>query len=468
MEYSYSKFTGVIEENIKKGILKPGDKLPSARSIKTAYQLSISSVQSGYDYLIFKGLVKSVPRLGYFVNYQPSKTSIDNQADFKAIPQDPVFRENVLFTSQKRQNNDITSFNAAVPSDLLIPQKLVLRTMQEVIREKGAALLRYYPTQGKEELRELISKRSALHGAQVNPDELIITDGALQALYIALSATTNPNDIIAVESPCVFSVLEIVANLKLRTVEIPVRSSTGFDTGFLADACQKNDIKAILVTPNFHNPTGVLQSDATKQEIYNIASSRTIAIIENDIYGDLYFTPQRPVNIRNYDRLGLVITVSSFSKSLAPGIRLGWLAAGRYFSKAERLKFSLGRSVSPFNQEVVTKLISGSGYDRHLRRFRSQLELQAMKIVNHFNLYFPDSAYTSFPQGGYSIWTQLTSETDMISFYKNCEKYGLRFTPGNTFSFTDTYNSCFRTVFAARLTSDGLDAIKKAGNTLAL
>lgn len=462
-EYKYSVFTAVLEENINNGILKPGDKL---RNISKEYNLSISSVQSGYDYLVFKGLVKSLPRSGYVVNRQTGKIPLESAIALSPIPINSFFRENIIQTSHRKQHTEIASLNAAVPSDFLIPQKLVLTTMQQVIREKGAALLRYYPTNGTEELRELLTKRSALHGAAMQKDEILITDGALQALYIALAVTTNPNDIIAVESPCVFSVLEVIANLRLRTIEIPVHNSHGFDTDYLKNVCNKNAVKAIVVTPNFHNPTGIMMSDEKKKEIYTIASFHNIPIIENDIYGDLYFSGSRPTNIRNFDTDGLVITFSSFSKTIAPGIRLGWLAAGRYFQETERLKFSLGRSVSPLNQEVIAKILSTSGYDRHLRLFRRHLERQAVQLVHQINTYFPENTYTSTPQGGYSIWTKLPAETDMNFFHKTCEKFGINFTPGTTFSFTNNYDHCFRAVFSQYITSENLDSIKKIGNSL--
>lgn len=463
-DYRYRKFTDEIEKNIAEGLLKPGDRLPSVRKIKSEYQLSTSSVQNGYDYLVYKGLVKSLPRSGYSVSFQLKQALDDFKSDMQVIPRDAVFRENILVTSHQRHHHESTHLNAAVPSDFLIPQKLVLRTMQQMIREKGAALLRYYPSNGSEELRRLISRRSALHGAWVQQEEIIVTDGALQALYIALAVTTQPNDIIAIESPCVFSVLEIIANLRLRTVEIPVRNNTGIDAELMKEVCQKNDIRAIVVTPNFHNPTGILMTDEAKKQLYDIASSQDIPIIENDVYGDLYFSGTRPSTIRNFDIHGLVITVSSFSKSLAPGIRLGWLSAGRYFLQAERMKFALGRSVSPLNQEVIIKLLSGSSYDRHLRTFRRKLEQNAIRLAGHFNQYFPDTVMTTVPKGGYSLWTQLEPDRDMALWYKTAEKFGVSFTPGHTFSFTDTYDHCFRTVFSGHLTPESFEAIEKIGN----
>ncbi|MFC7523093.1 PLP-dependent aminotransferase family protein [Parapedobacter sp. GCM10030251] len=466
-DYRYSVFTSSIEAKITTGVLKPGDKLPSVRRIKEEYNLSTSSVQSGYDYLVFKGLVMSIPRSGYVVAAQTKKISGEPQIDLPPIPRDPIFRENVILTSNIKQHAEFASLNAATPSDFFVPQKLVLRTMQQVIREKGAALLRYYPTNGTDELRELLTRRSAGHGARVQPEELLITDGALQALYIALAITTTPNDIIAVESPCVFSVLEVIANLRLRTIEIPVRNKEGFDTDYLKNVCDKNAVKAIVLTPNFHNPTGLLLTDERKKEVLAIASHHHIPIIENDVYGDLYFRNPRPSNIRNFDTSGSVITFSSFSKTIAPGIRLGWMAAGRFLSKAERMKFSLGRSVSPLNQEVIAKLLGSATYDRHLRTFRRELERQAIQLAGQFSSYFPENTYTEIPQGGYSIWNKLSADVDMQGFYKSCETLGIHFTPGTTFSFTDAYDHCFRTIFSQRITAASIDAIKTLGCSLA-
>lgn len=237
-DYKYKIFTSVIEENINKGLLKPGDYLPSVRNIKQEYNLSTSSVQSGYDYLVFKGLVTSLPRQGYIVTNH-TLTANEPYPIPDPVSRDPVFKENILLTSGTGRHSEFTPLNVAAPSDLMVPQKLLLRTMQKVIKEKGAALLRYYPANGSEQLRDALSRRSARHGAIINPDEILITDGALQALYIALAATTDPGDIVAVESPCVFSVLEVIASLHLKAIEIPVSYKDGFDIGYLENACKR-------------------------------------------------------------------------------------------------------------------------------------------------------------------------------------------------------------------------------------
>ncbi|NIF04804.1 PLP-dependent aminotransferase family protein [Chryseobacterium sp. Tr-659] len=459
--YKYEIFTAAIEEQIRKGIIKAKTRLPSVRDIKERYRLSTSSVQSGYEYLMMKGLVESSPRSGYFAADIQVENIPEIKADLPPVVRDEVFMKNMVLTS--RRSSEFSSFHHAVPGDLLIPQKLILRTMQEVIREKGASLLRYYPSNGLEALRRSIADQMAVYGSVFNPDELIITDGALQALTIALKSVTKTGDVIAVDSPCVFSVLEVISHLGLKVIEIPIHYRNGFDTEYFQKACTENDIRALVTTPNFHNPTGILMSDEVKKEILEIAEKHQLCIIENDIYSDLYFGDRRPQNIQSFDKKGLVMTYSSFSKTLAPGIRLGWLYAGKFYSKSERAKFALGRSVAPVYQELMLKLLEGSSYERHLRTFRKKLNLQADQVLEVLRNSFPEGSYFHRPEGGYSIWGQLPEPINMHRFYQYCEEQRVLFTPGDTFSFTDRYHHHFRIVFAERITSESFILLENAG-----
>lgn len=462
--YKYELFTRFIEEQINKGILQSGDRLPSVREVKRRYYLSTSSVQSGYEHLIIKGLVESRPRTGYFIARFQKEDVPEIRTSLLPVAKDRVFTKNVMLTSARGKPSESSSFNAAAPGDLLVAQKLILRTMQEVIREKGASLLRYYPSDGLSELKNEIARHMRLYGCLFNPEELIITDGALQALTIALGAVTRSGDVVAVESPCVFSVLETIKSLDLKIIEIPVHYRNGFDTEYLKKVCMQNSIKAVVLTPNFHNPTGILMSDDAKKEVLNIALEYQVPIIENDIYGDLYFGEKRPSCIESFDTTGLVMTFSSYSKTLAPGIRLGWLHAGKFFSRSERLRFGLGRSVSPVYQELILKLLQKNAYERHLRSFRKKLNEQAFQLLDALRKFFPENSYFHRPQGGYSIWGQLPKETDMKAFYGYCERNRILFTPGATFSLTDEYSHHFRIVFAECVNSESFALLENAGN----
>lgn len=461
--YKFEAFTSDIEKSIRDGIYKPGHKLPSVRDLQKQYHTSISTIQNGYEHLIIIGLVTSIPKSGYYVTV-PSNPKKENISQNNPIIRDSVFEKNIGLTTSSREEKRLVEFNVATPGDLLISQKLLLRTMQHMIREKGVGLLRYYPANGSEDLKANIVKHAAGYQTRINTNELLITDGALQALFIALSTVCDAGDIIAVESPCVFSILEVIRVLKLKVIEIPVDVVDGFDVDFLKKACRNNNIKAVIITPNFHNPIGILLSDAIKKDLVDFIQQNNIAVIENDIYGDLNFSGKRPSTLRSYDESGLVMTYSSYAKTLAPGIRLGWLAAGRFFKRAEQIKFSMGSTVSPIYQETVNRLLSTNSYDRHLRAFRIQLAKNAHFTINLLSEHFPKETFIISPTGGYNIWVKLPDYVDMNNFYNQCERIGVKFTPGYTFSFSSMFANNFRIVFADKYSLLKIKALELVGD----
>ncbi|PYF77080.1 aminotransferase-like domain-containing protein [Pedobacter nutrimenti] len=464
--YKFEVFTAVIEKQIREGILKPGQKLPSIRELKDQYQTSISTIQNGYEHLVIRGLVESIPKSGYYVRSRPDIAAPQVKTKKLPVVRDAIFKHHLGLTTSLRSGQKFSEFNVTAPGDLLIPQKLLLRTMQQVIRAQGANLLRYYPPGGSIELKDQIIKRAVAYQTIIDPAELLITDGALQALYIALASVCNAGDVIALESPCVFSVLEVIKVLQLKVIEIPVDLRTGFDVDFLKKACQNNTIKAVVITPNFHNPTGLSLNDDQKQNLLVVARHYHIPIIENDIYGDLNFSGLRPSTIKSLDDSGLVLSYSSYAKTLAPGLRLGWLAAGKFTQRAEQIKFAMGSTVSPVYQETITRLLSTSSYDRHVRAFRMQLARNAYLAISLLAEYFPEKTVIATPSGGYNLWVKLPDTTDVPHFYQQCEKIGIRFTPGYTFSFSGAFDKHFRLVFADKFSAKKIEAIKLAGQQL--
>ncbi len=464
--YKFEIFTAVIEKNIKEGIFKPGHKLPSVREIREQYHISMNTVQNGYEHLMIIGLVESVPKSGYYVSNKLETEREVMKPKHVPVVRDAIFENHLALTTSLRMGKKIAEFNVAAPGDVLMPQKLLLRTIQQVVREQGAGLLRYYPSNGLPALKDNIVKRAAYYQTIINPNELTITDGALQALYIALAAVCNAGEVVAVESPCVFSVLEVIRVLKLKVIEIPTDLKSGFDSDFFRKACEKNAVKAVIITPNFHNPTGIMLSDEQKVKVLTVAQEYNVAIIENDIYGDLHFHGHRPTTIKSFDDSGLVLTYSSYAKTLAPGIRLGWLSAGKFMERAEQIKFALGSTVSPLYQETVNRLLSGSTYDRHVRAFRMQLAKNAYVAINLIATHFPENTYLIPPSGGYNLWVKMPDKTDMEYFYEQCEKIRVRFTPGYTFSFSNTYHKYFRMVIADTFSAKRMEAIKLLGKQL--
>jgi len=463
--YKFEIFTFDIEKNIRDGIYKPGHRLPSVRDLQKQYSTSISTIQNGYEHLIILGLVISVPKSGYFVATTVNQKT-ENILEYPPVVRDAIFEKNVELITSTRGDKKLVEFNVATPGDLIISQKLLLRTMQNIIREKGAGLLRYYPTNGLHELKDNVIKHAAGYQTRINVQELLITDGALQALYIALSAICVAGDVVAVESPCVFSILEVIRVLNLKVIEVPADLVNGFDVDFFKKACLKNKIKAVIITPNFNNPTGILLSDEIKKELVKVIQQHDVAVIENDIYGDLNFSGKRPSTLRTYDETGLVVTYSSYAKTLAPGIRLGWLATGRFLKQAEQIKFSMGSTVSPIYQETVNRLLDTSSYDRHIRAFRMQLSKNAYFTINLLAEHFPKGTFVVPPSGGYNLWVKLPNNIDMKNFYQQCERIGIKFTPGQTFSFSNMFANHFRLVFADKYSALKINALEQLGKLI--
>jgi DNA-binding transcriptional MocR family regulator len=462
--YRYEEIAAVIEGDIRAGRYRPGHKLPSVRALKEKYRSSTSTVQKVYEELIIQGLAVNVPKSGYYVSRTANEVTSGAAGEGLPPVRDAQFVQHLAeITSSGLSHHALAEFNVAAPGDLLLPQKLILRTMQQVIREQGAGLLRYYPSNGAPALREHIVKRAAGYNTPLRADELIITDGALQALYISLASVCKAGDLIAVESPCVFSVLETARTLQLQVVEIPIDPTSGLDIDHFKRISAGMAVKAIVVTPNFQNPTGTLLTDPQKKYLLEIAQARDIAVIENDIYGDLYFSGSRPNTIRSFDESGLVFTYASYSKTLAAGIRLGWLSPGRYFQKAEQIKFSLGSTVSPIYQETVSKLLTATTYERHIRAFRAKLARQASHTISLLKAHFPAGMQLSVPAGGYHLWAALPDNVNMKAFYAACSRIGVRFTPGHIFSNAGAYRQCFRLVFADQYTREKERAIRLAG-----
>ncbi|WP_158798781.1 PLP-dependent aminotransferase family protein [Pedobacter sp. L105] len=463
--YRFEIFTANIEKNIRNGIYKPGDKLPSVRDLKKQYHTSVTTIQNGYEHLIILGLVISIPKSGYYV---AAPANQKKEIQDNPVVRDAIFERNIDLITSSRGEKKLVEFNVAMPGDLIISQKLLLRTMQNIVREKGVGLLRYYPASGSEDLKTNIIKHAAGYETKLSLQELLITDGALQALYIALSSVCDAGDIVAVESPCIFSILEVIRVLKLKVIEVPVNLMNGFDVDFLKKACEKNKIKALVITPNFHNPTGILLSDEVKKELVEVIQKHHVAVIENDIYGDLNFSGKRPSTLRSYDESGLVITYTSYAKTLAPGIRLGWLAAGKFLKQAEQIKFSMGSTVSPIYQETVNRLLSTNSYSRHLRAFNRQLSKNAYFTINLLAQHFPEGTFVVPPPGGYNLWVRMPDHLDMNNFYTQCERMGIKFTPGYTFSFSGRFANNFRIVFADQYSPVKIKALERFGKAVSI
>jgi DNA-binding transcriptional MocR family regulator len=342
---------------------------------------------------------------------------------------------------------DVVPLGAAVPSPALLPTERLNRSLRLVARSAGGIGVSYDAPPGCLPLRRQIARRAVEHGCALGPDDLITTIGCMEALHLAIRAVTRAGDTVAVESPIYYGILQLIESLGLRAVEVPLHASTGIDLDVLDDVLKRHRIKAVLAIPNFSNPTGSLMPDAHKQRLVATLARREIPLIEDDIYGELY-APEagalRPRTAKSWDRRGLVMLCGSFSKTLAPGYRVGFIAPGRFRDKVEHLKFAQTVATPTLPQLAMADLLESGGYDRHLRQLRARLAAQVNRFREAVAEYFPPGTRVSRPQGGFVLWVELPPGASALTLHRRALERGISIAPGPIFSAKQRFSNCIR------------------------
>ena len=331
----------------------------------------------------------------------------------------------------------------AVLSAELLPLKHLARLTREVASDPAKCFARYGPPAGAEELRRQIAKRMLTQHMSVTTDEVVVSSGCMDAIRLALLATTRPGDVIALESPTFFGFLQAVRDLGLYALEIPTDPQTGIDIDALGRALARHQVEAVIVTPTFQNPTGATMPDDAKRELGRLAKRHKVTIIEDDVYGDLPFELPRPTPVAALSDAD-VIFCSSFSKTLTPGLRIGWLLPGKHLDRVRRLKLS-GTITSPaVNQLVIAAFLETGAYDRHLRKLRSALksQLQAMRACLAEHL--PPGSSVASPSGGFLLWARFEEGLDAHALYGEAQQNGISVLPGTLCATDAKYNNCLR------------------------
>jgi DNA-binding transcriptional MocR family regulator len=267
----------------------------------------------------------------------------------------------------------------------------------------------------------------------LNPDDLIVTCGATEALNLALRAVARPGDAIAIESPTSFAVVHVLKALGMTAVEIPTDPCRGMDLNALELAIRKHSIRACMTIANCHDPLGVVTNDVRKRDLVDLLKSRDIPLIEDDSYGDLAFGEVRPKPAKAFDTDLLVLSCSSFSKVLGPGFRVGWIEAGRFRDSVKRLKFVTTAASPTLPQRTIAQFIESGGYDRYVRGLRQTLKNQVQVYRDAVTQYFPEDTRASQPEGGYYLWLQLAGR-DALSLYRDATSHNISIVPGAIFS----------------------------------
>jgi DNA-binding transcriptional MocR family regulator len=320
------------------------------------------------------------------------------------------------------------------------------RILAQVARRAGGVGVSYDTPPGCPALRRQIARRSLEWGCALDPDAIVTTSGAMEAMHVALRAVARAGDTIAIESPAYYGVLQLIESLEMKALEIPAHPRDGLSLDALAAALRETrGIRACLATPNFNNPLGSLMPDAAKRRLVRLLAAHDVPLIEDDIYGDLYFGDARPRVVKSFDRDGLVLLCSSFSKTLAPGYRVGWVAAPpRYRERVERLKFMHSVATATLPQLAIAEFLQAGGYDRHLRALRRKLADQVRRTADALAEHFPRGTRISRPAGGFVLWVELPAGTSALELHRRALAHGISVAPGPIFSAKSRFANFIR------------------------
>lgn len=412
-DHLYLHIAEGIEQQIMGKVLNIGDKLPSVRNLSQHHDVSVSTALQAYYHLEGKGLIESRPQSGYYVRFNPSRFPPRPE---KSKPPHALKTKNVdaIISEVYDDWNDpgITRFSLSVPSPQMLPLPALNKAMLQAIRELPANGTSYEPVKGNALLRRQIGRWALNWQGRLGEEDFITTAGCMSAISYCLMALTKRGDTIAVESPAYFGTLRLLNSLGLRVLELPTDPDTGVDPDDVKKALQKYDLKACLFVTNFSNPLGFCIPDEQKKALTELLSFHGVPLIEDDLYGDVYFGKKRPKSCKSFDEDGNVLWCSSVSKTLAPGYRVGWVAPGKYYDQVKRLKLYHSITSPTIEQMTIANFLATGRYEHHLRKLRTTLYANSLQYIRAIGEYFPEETKVTHPSGGFILWVELPKHID--------------------------------------------------------
>jgi DNA-binding transcriptional MocR family regulator len=461
----YAALAADIAQSIHAGVLQPGDKLPSVRSCCAARGVSPSTVFQAYYLLEARGLIRARERSGYYVasgaHHPPPEPEIARLPPPASLTVD--VSERVFSILQASFQPGTVGLGSAFPAPQHFPWNKLAQSLAACARQAQPQALLDDLSTGHSGLRRHIARRYLADGMPLHMDDVVITNGALEALNLCLSAVTRPGGAVVVESPCFYGALQALERLGLQAIEVPTHPRDGIDLQALETAITTHRPQAIWLMSNFHNPLGSLMPAPHKQALCDMAARLQIPVIEDDVYGELYFSARRPLPIKAYDCAGWVLHCSSFSKCLAPGWRIGWVTAGRFTQAVARQKLTTSISTNAPAQTALAHYLEGVGYDKHLRQLRHILLTQRDAMAQAIAQYFPPGTRATRPEGGYLMWVELPEGCDALALHQQALTAGISLAPGPVFSASQRFERCIRLNFGLQSDARTIPALQQLG-----
>ena len=447
----YLKLANELAQLIESGTFRVGDRLPSIRELAVQWRISMTTVSEAYRDLENRGLVESRPQSGFFVLSPWVRTygALENKPlcstpILEPVPQEPRLTDFMLKLIQDMHKPTYLPLGGAVLMSSDVPSKRLYSAAQTAGRRHEERINQYCDPSGVVELKSEIAKRAVLSGVAADPSEVLITNGCHEGISLAISALSQPGDMIAVESPCFYVTIFSAIHHARKIVEIPCSPETGISLEALEFALKSYPIRVVVTVSNHQNPMGSSIPDERKKALVELCEQHGVVLIEDDIYGELCYNRQRPRTCKSYDQTGNVVLCSSFSKTVAPGYRIGWVLPGRYRKEILTHKLLLNISTSVLPQLTLSTYLEEGGYDHHLRRLRRSLGERMELLRRMVGECFPPETRLSNPSGGLVLWVEFWKGFDSFRLYGEALREGISIGPGGIFSQSGQYKHCIR------------------------
>jgi len=426
----YQRIAQQLAEDIRRGVYRPGERVPSVRKMSRQLSVSHATVLQAYANLEDQGMIRARPQSGFYVHQTPVLTA--PTPDIARVERPTLVTRSSIINQvlSESRREGLIPLGAAVPHVDYLPVRALHQQLAKVTRFQSPRAFSYMFSPGYEPLRRQVAIRMRDAGVVVDPGEIVITHGCVDALQMSLRVLTRPGDLIAAESPTYYGLLQLADLLGLKVIEIPSDPDTGMSLEALQLAAGQWPIKALVTAGRLSNPLSATMPEERQKQLLNMAEDFGFAVIEDDIYGELMFEPNGARAIKAHDRNGQVIYCSSFSKTLSPGVRIGWIIAGRYQEEVERLQTFSTHSACSVTQMGVAAYLENGGYDRHLRHIRQEYRKNMTAYQLAVQQHFPEGTQMTRPNGGFILWVSLPGKVSAQELHVRALQQGISIARG--------------------------------------
>jgi GntR family transcriptional regulator of abcA and norABC len=436
----YKQIAEQMEHRISVGEFPPGSLLPSERSLAKELNVNRSTIVAAYEELRVAGIVERKQGSGTVVSRDIWGLARNRVPDWRRLIETGSFQPNlplIRIIRKEIQENDLIDLASGELSADLFPTQSFQQIMSDRIFDYH---LGYENPQGNLPLRQTIAEHMRTYkGIESTPSSILITSGAQQALYLIVQCLLKPGDAVAIEDPSYAYSLPLFQSAGLRTHLLPVHED-GINPEDIVTLYKEHRIKMVFLNPNFQNPTGTLLDMSRKQRILEISNQFGIPIIEDDPYSLISFTGKPVPTLKSLDRNGTVLYVSSLTKIVASGLRIGWIIGPQaVIDRLSDAKQQIDFGHSIFPQWIANQFLSSDEFHHHLNRLRKKLELRRDKIVFSLQDLLDEKVEFVVPEGGIHIWCKVNHSIVENQLLKEAIKQGVVFVPGRVFGTRKGY-----------------------------